>query len=77
VIIAVPFIVGAPHLAGPAFLHPDATVVEILTSLHHKFIIGSSIANFVFWLVLGGMSAVMLNRFVLPNDETNEINETK
>jgi len=51
--LAVPHIIGAPHIDGAEFTHPDPAAVEALTQLHHQFIIASGISNFVFWLALG------------------------
>lgn len=65
VLIALPYLVSAPHLEGPAFTHPDPAAVEALTALHEKFIMMSGISNLVFWLVLGLVSAWVLNRWVL------------
>jgi len=65
VIIALPFMIGAPHPTGPEFSHPDASAVAILQDLHHQFILASSAANLVFWLAIGALSALALKRFVL------------
>lgn len=70
-LIAMPYIVGAPHIAGPEFVHPDANAVATLTGLHHQFIIASSLANLVFWLALGALSAWVLNRRVLKDIASN------
>lgn len=51
--LAMPHIIGAPHVEGAEFNHPDPAAVEALTQLHHQFIIASGISNFVFWLALG------------------------
>jgi cobalt transporter subunit CbtA len=63
--IALPYIVSAPHPEGPAFTHPDPAAVEALTDLHQQFIIATSVSNLLFWLVMGVMSAWVLNRWVL------------
>ena len=69
--IALPFLIGAPHSAGPVFTHPDANVVAILSDLHHQFIVASGVANLAFWLALGALCAWALNRQVL-NDRYAE-----
>jgi cobalt transporter subunit CbtA len=63
VLLALPFLVGAPHPAGPAFTHPDPKVVESLTSLHQQFIIASGISSLMFWLLLGAACAWVLQRW--------------
>jgi len=64
-LLVLPHLVGAPHLDGPEFTHPDPLAVETLISLHADFIVASALANLVFWGVLGLMSAWVLNRWVL------------
>ncbi|MCJ8268519.1 MAG: CbtA family protein, partial [Psychrosphaera sp.] len=61
-VIALPFVIGAPHLNGPAFTHPDPQVVARLTELHHQFIVATGLSNLFFWLLLGGACAWALSR---------------
>ncbi len=67
VMIALPHLVGAPHPAGPAFAHSDPGVVEALTQLHQQFIIASTVANLLFWVVLGACCAFAVKRWVLTD----------
>ncbi|UZE97478.1 CbtA family protein [Alkalimarinus alittae] len=62
--IALPYIVGAPHVDGPEFAHPDPAAVASLTELHFQFIMASGIANLIFWIVLGIACAWALNLWV-------------
>ncbi len=62
--LALPYIVGAPHPAGPAFTHPDPAAVAALSELHNQFIIASGVSNLIFWLALGAISAWLLNRWL-------------
>ena len=64
-LISMPYLIGAPHPTGPEFMHPDASVVAILTDLHHQFIIASGVTNLIFWLALGSLCAWAVNRHVL------------
>ncbi len=64
-LLVLPHLVGAPHLGGPEFAHPDPAAVAQLEQLHHQFIMASSVSNLLFWLVVGVMSAWVLNRHVL------------
>ncbi|BFM15804.1 hypothetical protein R50073_19870 [Maricurvus nonylphenolicus] len=73
VLLALPFLIGAPHPAGPAFIHPDPKVVESLTNLHEQFIIASGISNLLFWLLLGAACAWVLNRWPLTNSESDVV----
>jgi len=65
VLLATPHLIGAPHPSGPEFSHPDPLDVQALMSLHSEFIVASAITNAVFWLVLGLLSAWVLNKWVL------------
>ncbi|MGH1540648.1 MAG: CbtA family protein [Arenicella sp.] len=58
--IVLPYIIGAPHHEGPLFSHPDPAAVEALTAIHQQFIVASSASNFLFWIVLGFVSAWFL-----------------
>ncbi len=62
--LALPYIVGAPHPAGPAFTHPDPAAVAALSELHGQFIIASGVSNLIFWLALGSASSWLLNRWL-------------
>jgi len=64
VLFALPYVIGAPHGAGPEFTG-DAASVAALTELHSQFIVASGITNLVFWLVLGAISAWCINSWVL------------
>ncbi len=65
VLLVLPHLIGAPHLSGPEFSHPDPQAVQTLMALHSEFIVASAFANLVFWSVLGLLSAWVLNRWVL------------
>ena len=58
--LALPFVVGAPHIDGPLFSNPDAHAVMALTELHQQFIVATTVSNFIFWIALGMSCAWML-----------------
>lgn len=68
VLVALPYVVEIPHHTGPAFTHPDPDVVAALTQLHQDFIITSGVSNFVFWVAMGIVSALLVTRWVLANE---------
>lgn len=70
VALALPYLIAAPRHEGATFLHPDAEVVATLTRLHHDFIITSGIGSLAFWLVLGVISAWVLNSWILSESNT-------
>ena len=61
-VLGLPFLVGAPHPQGPSIIHPDPTAFATMTQLHSDFIVASAATNLVFWLALGLISAILLNR---------------
>ncbi len=65
--LAIPYVVGAPQVGGPTFLHPEA---EALVYLRQQFVVVSGITNLVFWLVLGLACRYAFNRWLknLPID---------
>lgn len=54
-LIGLPHFIGAPHPAVAEALAPE--------ELQHRFILAASLANMVFWLALGVLSAVFFRRF--------------
>lgn len=70
--IVLPYIINIPHHNGPTFGHPDPVAVATLSALHQKFIIASGASNLLFWLVLGGVCAWVLNHRVLKGMTTDE-----
>lgn len=62
-LLALPYVVGAPHIQGPMFQHPDPVAVEALASLHRQFVVASGITNLVFWLLLGIACRLAFNRW--------------
>jgi len=67
-----PYLTEIPHAQGPAFIHPDPQAVATLTRLHQEFILASGVSNLAFWLVLGVISAWLLNKWILK-DMNNEL----
>ena len=68
--LALPFIIGAPHLDGPDFIHPDPQAVIALMDLHQQFILATSISNFIFWLSLAAASIWLLKVWVYKAETT-------
>lgn len=64
-LLALPYLIGAPHPDGPAFSHPDPQTIEVLNALHHQFIFASALSSLLFWLVLGAACGWVLNRQIL------------
>jgi len=77
--LAVPFVIGAPHLDGPDFTHPDPQAVNALMDLHQQFIVATSISNFLFWLSLAAASTLLLKVWIYKpaTTENNTVNVNK
>ena len=67
-IIAIPHLVGAPNITTATFTHPDPQAVIALTQLHHEFLWATSITNGIFWVILGGLSALILSKWQWHNE---------
>ena len=65
VLLALPWVVGAPQPEIHGFGHPDATAVAALNQLAADFVTATLVANGIFWLLLGGMAGWLLQRFPL------------
>lgn len=63
-LLLLPHLIGAPQPEIHGFIHPDPAVVQILTTLWQQFIIQTSIANGLFWLIIGGLTGLFSNRFI-------------
>lgn len=65
-VIALPFAVGAPHLAGGPFAGYDIGIAQQMEALARPFAIATTIATAVQWLALGGLSGWGVARWVRP-----------
>jgi len=64
VLILIPHILGAPQPEMHGFVNTDAKSVEALTRLWYDFILQTSIANALLWLVTGGLSGFLVEKFI-------------
>lgn len=60
VLIVVPHLVGAPQ--------PVSYETPIPESLHHQFVVITTVTNLIFWVVLGGLAGALRNRFFAGED---------
>jgi cobalt transporter subunit CbtA len=72
--LVIPYIVRAPQVDAPMFMHPDPSIVQVLVDLHQRFVFISAISNLIFWLVLGLACRFAFNRWFinipLADDQT-------
>lgn len=65
-LLALPFIVGAPHPAAAPFAGFGAEAAAAMTALKTRFLLATTLANAVQWLLLGAACAVAVARWVRP-----------
>lgn len=65
-VIALPFAVGAPHLAGGPFTGYEIELARQMEALAGPFAVATTIATAVQWLALGGLSGWAVARWVRP-----------
>ena len=70
-LLAAPHLLGAPQAEKHGFSHPDPVAVEALIDLWHQFILQTSLANALLWLIIGCVSAFLAARFIIPLNESN------
>lgn len=70
-VIAVPYLIGAPHPEGPMFLGQNPDAARELEALAADFVYATAFANAVFWLFLGSVASwagVRINRDMPTQD---------
>jgi cobalt transporter subunit CbtA len=55
-LIVLPHIIGAPQ--------PESHESPVPASLHHQFIVASTVTNLIFWVALGGIVGLVRERFL-------------
>jgi len=72
VLIFVPHIIGAPQAEIHGFVNTDPKAVAALTQIWSDFIVQTSIANALLWLLIGGLSGFAIQKFIYPLDTLSE-----
>ena len=70
-LLAAPHILGAPQAEKHGFSHPDPVAVKTLIDLWHQFVLQTSLANALLWLIIGCVSAFLAARLIIPLNESN------
>ena len=68
VMLVIPHLIGAPQPEFHGFANTDPQAVSALTALWHNFIIQTSLANALLWLIIGMLSAFLTAKFIHPLD---------
>lgn len=69
VLIVIPHLIGAPQPEIHGFVNPDPVAINALNQLWHDFILQTSIANALLWLVIGGISGYLVKKHINSIDE--------
>jgi cobalt transporter subunit CbtA len=64
IMLITPHIIGAPQPEFHGFANQDPQAILALTTLWHDFIMQTSIANALLWLIIGVLSAFLVNKFI-------------
>ncbi len=67
-LILTPHLIGAPQPEHHGFVNQNPEAITALTDLWHQFIIQTSIANGLLWLIIGTLSAILTLKFIFPLD---------
>lgn len=65
-LLALPFVVGAPHLAGDPFAGFSPEAAAQMNDLWRRFVVATTVTSAVQWLALGMLSAWTVARWVRP-----------
>ena len=67
-LIITPHLIGAPQPEVHGFANTNPEAVSELTRLWHTFIVQTSLANGLLWLIIGGLAAFLTDKFIHPLD---------
>jgi cobalt transporter subunit CbtA len=71
-LLIIPHMLGAPQPEIHGFANTDPAAVEALTRLWHDFILQTSIANALLWVIIGALSGFIANKFIYSIDDKGE-----
>lgn len=67
-LMLIPHILGAPQPELHGFANTEPQAIEALTLLWHDFILQTSIANALLWVIIGALSGYISKKFVYSID---------
>ncbi|MDQ7091229.1 MAG: CbtA family protein [Methylococcales bacterium] len=65
-LLLIPHLIGAPQPEIHGFVNTDPHAINVLTMLWHDFILQTSVANGLLWLIIGMLSALLTAKFIHP-----------
>jgi cobalt transporter subunit CbtA len=72
ILLIIPHILGAPQPELHGFANTDPAAVEALTGLWYDFILQTSIANALLWVIIGALSGFIANKYIYSIDDKGE-----
>ena len=72
ILLIIPHILGAPQPEMHGFVNTDPAAVEALNHLWYEFILQTSIANALLWVIIGALSGYIANKFIYSIDDKGE-----
>ncbi|NOQ16305.1 MAG: hypothetical protein GQ581_04530 [Methyloprofundus sp.] len=64
ILLILPHLIGAPNPAIHGFSHPDPNAITVLMELWQQFIIQTSIANALLWIIIGLSTGYLCRKFI-------------
>ena len=64
ILMLVPHLIGVPTPEIHGFSHPDPNAIAMLTELWHQFVLQTSIANALLWLIIGTSTGFLCHKFI-------------
>ncbi|KAF3981463.1 MAG: hypothetical protein HFP81_09295 [Methylococcales symbiont of Hymedesmia sp. n. MRB-2018] len=68
-LIISPHVIGAPQPEMHGFVNSSPQAIEALTLLWHQFIVQTSIANLLLWLMIGLGAGFIVDKYIHPLEE--------
>ena len=72
ILLIVPHVLGAPQPEMHGFANTEPAAVEALTRLWYDFILQTSIANALLWVIIGALSGFTANKYIYSIDDKGE-----
>jgi cobalt transporter subunit CbtA len=72
ILLIVPHVLGAPQPELHGFANTEPAAVEALTRLWYDFILQTSIANALLWVIIGALSGYIANKYIYSIDDKGE-----
>jgi len=72
ILLITPHLIGAPQPEIHGFVNTNQNAIVALTDLWHAFIVQTSIANALLWLMIGGLSGFCVTKYIYSIDNVDQ-----